>query len=205
MNRREKTLKLTVTASLMAITIVLQALSGFFINPATGSPLALSLIPIAVGAIIYGVSCGAFLGLGWSVFILVSGQASYYMAMSVIGTIITVVGKGVLAGIVTALVYKALRKHNYVVAIIVASIVTPIINSLVYRLGLVTFFHDYFFGKVGDKNPIAYFMGAFITGGFFIEVGISTVLSPVIVRICDVCFAKLGIKNYSKQKNIEFK
>ena len=204
MKRREKTLKLTVTASLMSITIVLQALAGFIVIPVTNTSPALALIPIAVGAIIYGVSCGSFLGFGWSVFILISGQASSYLAMNVLGTIITVVGKGMLAGVGSALVYKALRKHNYVVAIVAASIITPLINSLVYRLGLVTFFHDYFFGKAGDKNPVAYFMGAFVTVGFFLEVGISTVFSPIVVRICDICFAKLGIQTHSKQKNIEF-
>ena len=127
------------------------------------------------------------------------------MSMSLIGTIIVVVSKGTLAGIGSALVYKFLRKHNYIVAIVAASIVTPLINSLVYRIGMVTFFHDYFFGKAGNKHPIAYFMEAFIKGGFFLEVGISTFFSPLVVRICDLCFDKLGIKVDRKQKNIEFK
>lgn len=202
---KQSVVKLTVTSALLAITILLQALSGFFINPMTGAPLALSLIPIAVGAILYGCYYGAFLGFCWSVFILISGQASYYMAMSIVGTIITVIGKGTLAGIGAALVYKVLKNKNYVVAIIVASIVAPIINSLVYRVGLVLFFEEYFFGKADAANvsPITYFMKAFLAWGFVFEVGLSTVFSPAIVRVCDVCFLKLGIekpkKEFSKQ------
>lgn len=192
---KQKVVKLTVTATLLAITIVLQAIGGLFVIPITGTSPALSLIPIAVGAIIYGPSCGGLLGLGWSIFILVSGQASFYMGMNAIGTVITVIAKGTLAGIGTAYVFKILKNKNYVVAVILASIVTPIINSLVYRIGLVTFFQEYFFGKAdaSGENPIIYFMKAFIAGGFFLEVGISAFFSPVIVRICDICFHKLGI------------
>ena len=202
MNNSQKIIRLTVTAILLAITIVLQAIAGFIVIPVTNTSPALSLIPIAVGAIIYGPSCGALLGLGWSLFILVSGQASGYMAMNLIGTIITVIGKGTLAGLGSGFVYKLLKEKNYVVAIIAAAIVTPLINSLVYRIGLVVFFSDYFFGKASSSgmNPVAYFMKAFIAGGFFLEVGISTVFSPIVVRICDICFSKLGIPTTSKKQ-----
>ncbi len=203
--RKQSVVRLTVTASLLAITIILQAIASFIVIPVTNTSPALSLIPIAVGAIIYGPSCGFILGLGWSIFILVSGQASGYVAMNAIGTIITVVGKGTLAGLGSAYVYQLLKEKNYVVAIILASIVTPLINSLVYRVCLVVFFQDYFFGQATDAgvHPITYFMQAFIAGGFFLEVGISTIFSPVVVRICDICFAKLGIPvNSKKNKEI---
>ena len=207
MKNSQKIVRLTVTSILMAITIVLQAIAGFIVIPITNTSPALSLIPIAVGAIIYGPSCGALLGLGWSLFILVSGQASGYLAMSFIGTIITVVAKGTLAGLGSGFVYKLLKDKKYVVAIILAAIVTPLINSLVYRIGLVTFFSDYFFGKASASglHPVAYFMKAFIAGGFFLEVGISTVFSPIVVRICDICFHKLGIptSTTSKIQNID--
>ena len=198
--RTQNVVRLTVTASLLAITILLQAMAGFIVIPITNTSPALSLIPIAVGAIIYGPSCGALLGLGWSLFILASGQASGYMAMNMIGTIITVIAKGTLAGIGSGYVFKLLKEKNVVVAIIAASIVTPLINSLVYRVCLLIFFQDYFFGKASSEgmHPVAYFMKAFIAGGFFIEVGISTIFSPIVVRICDICFSKLGIPLSSK-------
>lgn len=198
---KQSVLKLTMMSTLLAITIVLQAVASAFTMPITNTPVALALIPIAVGAIIYGPTCGGILGLGWSLFILVSGQADFYFGMNAIGTIVTVVSKGTLAGIVTGLVYNLIKKKNYVVAIIVASIMTPLINSLVYRVGLVVFFNDFFFGGAGNQNPIAYFMVAFVSVSFFVELGISALFSPLIVRICDICFAKLGISVQSKQKN----
>ena len=200
MKNSQKIIKLTVTAILLAITIVLQAIAGFIVIPVTNTSPALALIPIAVGAIIYGPSCGALLGFGWSIFILLSGQASGYMAMNLIGTIITVIAKGTLAGLVSGLMYKLLKGKNYIVAIVAASIVTPLVNSLVYRTGLVVFFYDYFFGKADSLgvSPVSYFMKAFITGGFFLEVGISTFFSPIVVRICDICFMKLGIEKQIK-------
>ena len=200
MNNSQKIMRLTVTAVLLAITIVLQAIAGFIVIPITNTSPALSLIPIAVGAIIYGPSCGAILGLGWSLFILASGQASGYMAMNFIGTIITVIAKGTLAGIISGVIYNWLKGKNDVVAIVLAAIIVPLINSLVYRIGLVTFFSDYFFGKANaaGMNPVSYFMKAFVAGGFFLEVGISTIFSPIIVRICNICFAKLGTHNIVK-------
>lgn len=196
-------LKMSVTAILMAITVVLQALASGFVMPITNTPVALALIPIAVGAIIYGPICGGVLGLAWSLFILVSGQASYYMGMSVVGTIVTVISKGTLAGVISGFTFNLLKKHNYIMAIIAASIMTPLLNSLVYRLGLVAFFSEWFFGKAGNENAVVYFIKAFLQVSFFVEVGISAVLSPVIVRICDLCFKKLGIEIESKKVKTE--
>lgn len=197
---KQKVIKLTVTSVLLAITIILQAIGGFFVIPITGTSPALSLIPIAVGAILFGPSCGAILGLGWSVFILVSGQASYYMGMNAVGTVITVIAKGTLAGLTSAYAFKVLKNKSYILAIVIASILTPIVNSLVYRICLVIFFSDYFFGKAGEENPVVYFMKAFFAGGFFLEVGISAIFSPGIVRICDISFSKLGIDISSRKK-----
>ena len=195
---KQSVVKLTVTSTLLAITIVLQAVASAFTMPITNTPIALALIPIAVGAIIYGPLCGSILGFGWSAFILVSGQADFYFGMNAIGTIITVISKGTVAGLLTGVVYNLLKNKNHVVAIIVASIITPLINSLLYRVGLVFFFNEFFFGKAGSQNPVAYFMVAFISVSFFVELGISALLSPLIVRICDICFTKLKIQVPSK-------
>ena len=186
MKNKNQTLKLVMVAMLLGLTIVLQAIS--ITNPITATPLAMSFIPIAVGAILYGPKCGTFLGFLWSVFILVSGQASFYMGMNVVGTLITVIVKGTLAGYLSGVLYLLLKKKNNTVAMIVAALACPIINSLIYRIGIVTFFHDYFLGNVdkSGKSPISYFIGWFLAGSFLIEVGISTVLSPVVVRICNI-------------------
>ena len=116
-NKKKSVVKLTTTAALLAITIVLQHFASLFYVPATGTSPALSLIPIAVGAIIYGPSCGAILGLGWSVFILVSGQANFYLGMNAVGAVVVVIAKGTLAGTLTGVVFKGLAKKNKIAAI----------------------------------------------------------------------------------------
>ena len=80
MNTRKKQdiVKMTVTATLLAITILLQAIASFIVIPITNSSPALAFIPIVVGAILYGPLCGGLLGLVWSLYILISGQASFY-------------------------------------------------------------------------------------------------------------------------------
>jgi uncharacterized membrane protein len=196
MSRKKQTVKLTVIAILLAIAILLQAMASLIVFPITNSSPALSFIPIVVGAILYGPGVGALLGFVWSGFILVSGQASYYMGMNAIGTVITVIAKGTFAGLVSGLVYKGLKNKNKVVAIIIASIVAPLVNSLLYRVGLVTFFREYFFGKANDKglSPIAYFVVAFTSASFFLEVGLSAIFSPIVARICNIATNMLGLE-----------
>lgn len=195
--RKKKTVKLTVIAILLAIAILLQAFASVIVFPVTNSSPALSFIPIVVGAILYGPSVGALLGFVWSAFIIASGQASYYMGMSAVGTFVTVLTKGTCAGLVSGLLYKVLKNRNKVVAIIVASIAAPLINSLLYRVGLVTFFRDFYFGKADEKglSPIAYFIVAFTSASFFLEVALSAIFSPVVVRICNIANDMLGLES----------
>lgn len=203
MSRKKETVKLTVIAILLAIAILLQAFAGVIVFPFTNSSPALSFIPIVVGAILYGPSVGTLLGFVWSAFILVSGQANYYMGMSAIGTVITVMTKGTCAGLVPGLIFNGLKNKNKVLAIVLASIAAPLINSLLYRVGLVVFFRDYFFGKADANglNPIAYFIIAFTSASFFLEVGLSAVFSPVVVRICNIATDMLGLEK--QEENIE--
>lgn len=201
MNRKQETVKLTVIAILLAIAILLQAIASVIVFPITNSSPALSFIPIVVGAILYGPKVGTLLGFVWSAFILVSGQASYYMGMNALGTVITVLGKGTCAGLVSGLLYKGLKNKNKVIAIVVASVAAPLVNSLLYRVGLVTFFRDFFFGKANDKglSPIAYFVVAFTSASFFLEVGLSAVFSPVVVRICNIATNMLGLEKEKEE------
>ena len=52
--------------------------------------ITLTLIPIVVGAAIYGIGAGAWLGLVFGLAVLLTGDAASFMAISFPGTIITV-------------------------------------------------------------------------------------------------------------------
>lgn len=93
---------------LTAIVIVLQFI-GAAIRFGTFS-VSLVLMPIVVGAALYGVGAGAWLGLVFGVVVLLSGDANTFLAINPFGTVVTVILKGVLAGAVSGLVYTWLAK-----------------------------------------------------------------------------------------------
>lgn len=88
-----------------AIVLVLQFLGGS-IRFGMFS-ISLVLVPIVVGAAIYGWQAGAWLGFVFGVAVLLSGDAAAFLAVDVAGTVLTVLVKGTAAGLCAGLVYKA--------------------------------------------------------------------------------------------------
>ena len=105
-----KTKTLTGVALFTAIVVVLQLL-GSFIRFGPFS-ISLVLIPIVVGAAMYGATAGAWLGFVFGVAVLLSGDAAVFMPINPIGTVVTVLAKGTLAGFCAGLVYRALEKKE---------------------------------------------------------------------------------------------
>ena len=94
---RIKTRTLTGVALFTAIVAVLQ-LVGAFIRFGPFS-ISLVLVPIVVGAALYGPKAGAWLGLVFGVVVLLSGDAAAFLAVNPWGTIVTVLVKGAAAGL----------------------------------------------------------------------------------------------------------
>ena len=101
-NRKLDIQKLTGIAIFTAIVVILQAI-GAAIRFGPFS-VSLVLLPIVVGAALYGPAAGAWLGFVFSVVVLVSGDAAAFLAVNVPGTLITVLVKGTAAGLVAGLV-----------------------------------------------------------------------------------------------------
>ena len=93
---------------LTAIVVVLQFI-GATIRFGTFS-VSLVLMPIVIGAALFGPWAGAWLGLVFDIVVLLSGDAATFMTINPFGTIVTVIVKGVLAGYVSGLVYSGLAK-----------------------------------------------------------------------------------------------
>ena len=83
--------------------------------------MSVVLIPIVVGAAMCGTAAGAWLGLVFGAVVLLTDSA-LFMAFSIPGTVVTVLLKGVLCGLCSALVFKALKKANTYLAVIAAAI-----------------------------------------------------------------------------------
>lgn len=171
---------------LTAIVVVLQAMAiairfGVF-------SITLVLVPIVVGAALYGWKAGAWLGAVFGVVVLFT-DAGVFLAISVPGTVVTCILKGMLSGLCAGLVYKALRFTNRWVATISAAVVAPIVNTGVFLCGCMLFFMDTikdWAAVAGYENVGAYLILGFVGLNFLVELAVNVVLSSAIVRILNV-------------------
>ena len=181
---RIKTKTLTGMALFTAIVIVLQLL-GSFIRFGPFS-ISLVLIPIVVGAAMYGAAAGAWLGFVFGLAVLLSGDAAAFMAVSPLGTIITVLAKGSLAGLCAGLVYSLLEKKNRYAAVIAAAVVCPVVNTGLFLLGCVVFFLETVRGwgqSMGFENVGTYMIVGLVGLNFLVEMSMDIVLSPLVLRL----------------------
>jgi len=178
---------MAVLAMLTAITIGFQFLGGF-IKFGTFSITAV-MVPLVIGAVMYGPWAGAYLGGVFGVAVFLTGDPAPFLAVNIPGTIITVMLKGILAGFAAGLIYKALEKCNRYAAGIAAAIVCPVVNTGIFLLCGCIFFLDTLkgWGAVEGYNGVVAYMFLGLVGfNFLFELLLNVVLSPVIVRIIDI-------------------
>ncbi len=171
---------------LIAIVVLLQMLGGVLKIGAVSSA-SLVMIPIVVGAAMYGPSAGAILGCAFGVVVLLDPSTALFYQWSVYGTVITVLVKGSVAGLAAGYLYKLLAKRNEWLAVITAAIVCPVANTLIYSLGCRLFFWNGIteaMNQGGDTtNILLFFVTAFIGINFFIELAFSLVCAPITLQI----------------------
>lgn len=185
---RENVRRLALAAILTAIVFVLQML-GSLTKIGLFSSAALVLIPIVVGAALLGWQYSGWLGLVFAAAVLISGDAAPFLAVSVPGTIITVVLKGVLAGAASALVYVLISKKNATLAAILAAVTCPIVNTSVFLIGCRVFFWSTLSRWAAALNisSVSYYAVFVLVGvSFLIELGLCLVLSPLALRVIQI-------------------
>ena len=174
---------------LTAIVVVLQLVSmalrfGMF-------SITLTLVPIVVGAALYNWKAGAWLGLVFGAAVLITGDAAAFLQINAIGTIITVLVKGAMAGLVAGLVYHLVSKKNQIAGVIAAAITAPLVNTGIFLLGSAVFFLDTITMWAGDTNVFVYMLVGLVGFNFFIELGINILLNPTILQIIRIGKKKL--------------
>ena len=175
-----------------AIIVALQMLaSAIKFGPFS---ITLVLAPIVIGAALYGIGAGAWLGLTFGVTVLISGDASAFLTINPIGTVLTVIAKGMVAGIVAAVIYKAIEKKNKTVAVVAAGIACPIVNTGIFLIGCYLFFQDWLIAVFGTTGFATVITGL-VSVNFAVELGINMLLASVIVRIIDLGKKQLAKKN----------
>ena len=187
MNENAKTMskvqRMTLLALLTAIVVVLQLL-GSFIRFGEFS-ISLVLVPVVLGAAMLGGGAGAWLGLVFGVTVLMSGDAAAFFAISAVGTVVTVLAKGILAGFTAGGVYKLLEKKSVLAATIAAAVVCPVVNTGIFFLGCLLFFLDAIaeMAAGAGQSAFAFIIFVFIGGNFLFELLFNVVLAPVILRL----------------------
>ena len=187
--RKNSIVKMTQLAILTAIVIVFQMLGSFIhIGPTS---VSLVLIPIVMGGVLLGPSCGSFLGLVFGVITLGAGITgadaftNILFTAQPVATALICLGKAYFAGLGAGLVYKALKKVNKVVASIAAAAAAPIINTGIFVLGglfLVNKTLEQNLANFGaDGQTVVYFVIIGCAGlNFIAEFIVNIVVSPAI-------------------------
>ena len=176
---------LVMYALLTAVVIILQFL-GAFIHFGPFS-VTLVLLPIVIGAALCGPKAGAWLGFVFGAVVLLSGDANAFLSVNVVGTIITVLLKGILAGFLTGIVYNALASKNRFVATAVSAIVCPVVNTGIFLIGCFIFFMDTItVWAAGSESVASYMIFVLVGGNFLFEVAANVILCPVIVRLLNI-------------------
>lgn len=186
--KRTSTGTLVLGAILTALVVVLQFM-GAFIKFGMFS-ISLVLIPIVLGAATCGTKVSTWLGFIFGVVVLASGDAATFLAINIPGTVITVLAKGTLCGLMAGLVYNALKAKNKYLAVVAAAIVCPVINTAVFLIGCLLFFLETISGwAVGSgfgDNVVFYMIAGLVGLNFVFELLTNIVLSPVVVRLLNI-------------------
>lgn len=191
MKTNTKTSKVVGLGLFTAIVVVLQFLGSFI----KFGPFSITLVlaPIVIGAALYGIGAGAYLGLVFGATVLISGDAAAFLTINPIGTVIIVLLKGMLAGLAAGLIYSLISKASSLAGVIVAGVVCPIVNTGIFLAGCYIFFQKWLvavFGTTGFVTVVAGLVGV----NFLIEMGINMVLSTAIVKIIDLGKKQLNSK-----------
>lgn len=175
-------------ALLIALIVVLQFVGGM-IPPIGGFSISLVLIPIVLGAAMYGPSAGALLGAAFGVIVYINcvtgadlGGAMVFQANPIL-CFLVVMGKGILAGLASGWVYKLLKKKNPYLAIVCAAIVCPVVNTGTFVVCMLLFFIEVLSSWAGSGDVVGYILTGLVLANFLPELVINVVLSPVSQRV----------------------
>ncbi len=188
------TREITGTAILLALVIVLQAFGGTVSIGAV--QLNFTLIPIVLGAILFGKWSGSLLGFACGIVVLVQvimGLSPFYVviwANNPVVTVFTCVVKTTVAGFLAGLAYELIAKRSSLAAVFTASAIVPVINTALFIVGClcmnksIGIFQDSI--EMGGMNILVFILVGLVTFNFFIELAINLVVSPALHRVIGV-------------------
>ena len=175
MKQHFNTKTIVVTGLLLAIEIIFQLIGNYLqIGPAN---INLSLVPVVIAGIVGGPISAAILGFFNGIMALLSPSTiAYFMPLSPFGTALVCLLKCTIAGVVSSLVYRAIKNKH--VATPIAAALVPIINTGLFALGCFIFFKDMLFADGRDVlGAFGFVILGLIGWNFVIELPTTIVLS----------------------------
>lgn len=186
--KKTKTLKLAQLALLVAIVLVMAYTPLGYLRT-LGLEISFLMIPVTIGAIVLGPVEGAILGLvfGLTSFGTCFGSSAFGAALLAINPIFTFIGcvvTRVLAGFLTGVVFKIVKKLKFGYEI--TSLAGPLLNTFFFMSALVLFFYNTEFIQnlattLGAANPFA-FVIAFVGLQGLVEAVACCVVAAVISK-----------------------
>lgn len=186
--------KLVGTALLAALVILLQC---FVVIPLGAFTITLTLIPIMLGAILYGPSTGAVLGgvFGVTVSIQVITGAAGVMSTAMLQltpviTILVCILKGVLAGLGAGWVFKLFKNaKSNTLGVILSAVSCPLINTGIFVTALFVFYYDLMVQYAADNafaGAVAFVFIGVVGINFVVELVINVLLIPLVLRLMTI-------------------
>ena len=196
--QKQKTLELVQLSMLAALVVVLQILSAL-IPPIGGMvSITLTLIPVVIGAILFGKKGGAILGFVFGLIVMINcitaldPGGNILWNTSPILTALLCLLKGTMAGLIPAIVYSAIASNKTLstkkkfFSTMLAALLAPIVNTSIFVAGMLLFFKDTLTVWADGKPIMIYILVGLAGINFLIEFIINIILTPAIIRVVDV-------------------
>ena len=183
----KKTRSTAILGIFSAIIVVLQLMS-YFIKIGTFN-LSLVLIPVVLGAYLYGAKTGAILGGVFGITVTVccfagldGGGYILVQASPVITSAVCIV-KGVAAGLCAGLVASAFKNKKPYLAIMASAVVAPLVNTGLFVSAMFLFFKDILAQWSGGTNIVTYAIVGLVGVNFIIELVLNVAMAPAMLRV----------------------
>ena len=195
-SQKDAILYLAQLAILTAIIMVLH-FSGAAI-PAFGTKISLTLIPIALGAMILGPTAGGILGCIYGLTVYISFGVlhmdpftGFLFDHNPIMTFLICTVKTTAAGVLGGLVYRALRKKSVLLAVFVAAALVPTVNTGIFVLGCFTIYNTISQVAASSGYSAVYFILIVCAGAnYLLEMAVNMIFAPALERVIHITAKK---------------
>lgn len=191
----QKLSRMAGLAILSAIIVVVQVICTFVkFGPFS---ITLSLAPIIVGAAIYGVSGGSYLGFMMGLVVFVTGLFGWdggtvllLVGQNAFATALICLVKSTAAGAVAGLIYRAVKRKSPLCGVLLSGIACPIINTGLFIAGMLVFFLSTLQSWANGQQLLNYVIIGLTGINFLVELAVNLILAGAITSIIKAATSK---------------